>query len=211
MVAKRVTALAVGLAAGKLVPELLSGASWPYELLGPAMRCSASRSSSTGIAGSTRSRVPCGSARGRRSTPSRGSTDGYWHRARSGDGRGGALRGLVAQPSLETLRKVRTIRPMESQALRGLSVLNWKGYMDPCCPQPLSAKHLETARGRKLPAPTISTTLWKTQTTPKNRTNIRKAARRSRRRIRQRRARRAHEALYGGSQGACQTSARGIR
>ena len=28
------TALAVGLAAGKLVPELSSGASWPYELLG---------------------------------------------------------------------------------------------------------------------------------------------------------------------------------
>jgi putative membrane protein len=28
------TALAVGLAAGKLVPELASGASWPYELLG---------------------------------------------------------------------------------------------------------------------------------------------------------------------------------
>ena len=30
------TALAVGLAAGKLVPELSSGASWPYELLGVA-------------------------------------------------------------------------------------------------------------------------------------------------------------------------------
>jgi putative membrane protein len=28
------TALAVGLAAGKLVPELSSGAAWPYELLG---------------------------------------------------------------------------------------------------------------------------------------------------------------------------------
>jgi len=28
------TALAVGLAAGKLVPELSTGASWPYELLG---------------------------------------------------------------------------------------------------------------------------------------------------------------------------------
>jgi putative membrane protein len=28
------TALAVGIAAGKLVPELSSGASWPYELLG---------------------------------------------------------------------------------------------------------------------------------------------------------------------------------
>jgi uncharacterized membrane protein YidH (DUF202 family) len=28
------TALAVGLAAGKLVPELSDGASWPYELLG---------------------------------------------------------------------------------------------------------------------------------------------------------------------------------
>ena len=28
------TALGVGLAAGKLVPELSSGASWPYELLG---------------------------------------------------------------------------------------------------------------------------------------------------------------------------------
>ena len=28
------TALAVGLAAGKLVPELSSGASWPYEVLG---------------------------------------------------------------------------------------------------------------------------------------------------------------------------------
>jgi putative membrane protein len=28
------TALAVGLAAGKLVPEVSSGASWPYELLG---------------------------------------------------------------------------------------------------------------------------------------------------------------------------------
>lgn len=28
------TALAVGLAAGKLVPELSGGASWPYELLG---------------------------------------------------------------------------------------------------------------------------------------------------------------------------------
>ena len=28
------TALAVGLGAGKLVPELSSGASWPYELLG---------------------------------------------------------------------------------------------------------------------------------------------------------------------------------
>jgi putative membrane protein len=28
------TALAVGLAAGKLVPELASGAAWPYELLG---------------------------------------------------------------------------------------------------------------------------------------------------------------------------------
>jgi len=28
------TALAVGLAAGKLVPELAGGASWPYELLG---------------------------------------------------------------------------------------------------------------------------------------------------------------------------------
>lgn len=28
------TALAVALAAGKLVPELSSGASWPYELLG---------------------------------------------------------------------------------------------------------------------------------------------------------------------------------
>jgi len=28
------TALAVGLAAGKLVPELSSGTSWPYELLG---------------------------------------------------------------------------------------------------------------------------------------------------------------------------------
>jgi putative membrane protein len=28
------TALAVGLAAGKLVPELSSGASWPFELLG---------------------------------------------------------------------------------------------------------------------------------------------------------------------------------
>jgi hypothetical protein len=28
------TALVVGLAAGKLVPELSSGASWPYELLG---------------------------------------------------------------------------------------------------------------------------------------------------------------------------------
>jgi putative membrane protein len=28
------TALAVGLAAGRLVPELSSGASWPYELLG---------------------------------------------------------------------------------------------------------------------------------------------------------------------------------
>lgn len=28
------TALAVGLAAGKLVPELSAGASWPYELLG---------------------------------------------------------------------------------------------------------------------------------------------------------------------------------
>jgi inner membrane protein YidH len=28
------TALAVGLAAGKLVPELSSGASWPYELVG---------------------------------------------------------------------------------------------------------------------------------------------------------------------------------
>jgi putative membrane protein len=28
------TALAVGLAAGKLVPELSSGAPWPYELLG---------------------------------------------------------------------------------------------------------------------------------------------------------------------------------
>jgi putative membrane protein len=27
-------ALAVGLAAGRLVPELSSGASWPYELLG---------------------------------------------------------------------------------------------------------------------------------------------------------------------------------
>jgi putative membrane protein len=30
------TALAVGLAAGKLVPELSSGAAWPYELLGVA-------------------------------------------------------------------------------------------------------------------------------------------------------------------------------
>lgn len=30
------TALAVGLAAGKLVPELSDGASWPYELLGVA-------------------------------------------------------------------------------------------------------------------------------------------------------------------------------
>ena len=28
------TALAVGLAAGKLVPELSSGAAWPYEILG---------------------------------------------------------------------------------------------------------------------------------------------------------------------------------
>jgi putative membrane protein len=28
------TALAVGLAAGKVVPELSSGASWPYEMLG---------------------------------------------------------------------------------------------------------------------------------------------------------------------------------
>ncbi|HEX2496485.1 MAG TPA: DUF202 domain-containing protein [Gaiellaceae bacterium] len=28
------TALAVGLAAGKLVPELSSGAAWPYQLLG---------------------------------------------------------------------------------------------------------------------------------------------------------------------------------
>ena len=28
------TALAVGLAAGKVVPELSSGAAWPYELLG---------------------------------------------------------------------------------------------------------------------------------------------------------------------------------
>ena len=28
------TALAVGLAAGKVVPELSSGASWPFELLG---------------------------------------------------------------------------------------------------------------------------------------------------------------------------------
>jgi inner membrane protein YidH len=28
------TALAVGIAAGKLVPELSSGSSWPYELLG---------------------------------------------------------------------------------------------------------------------------------------------------------------------------------
>ena len=28
------TALAVGLAGGKLIPELSSGASWPYELLG---------------------------------------------------------------------------------------------------------------------------------------------------------------------------------
>jgi putative membrane protein len=28
------TALAVGLAAGRLVPELASGAAWPYELLG---------------------------------------------------------------------------------------------------------------------------------------------------------------------------------
>ena len=26
---------------------------------------------------------------------------------------------------------MRTIRPVESQALRGLSVLNWKGYVDP--------------------------------------------------------------------------------
>jgi putative membrane protein len=30
------TALAVGLAAGKIVPELSGGASWPYELLGVA-------------------------------------------------------------------------------------------------------------------------------------------------------------------------------
>ena len=30
------TALAVGLAAGKLIPELSDGASWPYELLGVA-------------------------------------------------------------------------------------------------------------------------------------------------------------------------------
>jgi len=30
------TALAVGLGAGKLVPELSSGAAWPYELVGTA-------------------------------------------------------------------------------------------------------------------------------------------------------------------------------
>ncbi|HKI23207.1 MAG TPA: DUF202 domain-containing protein [Gaiellaceae bacterium] len=62
------TALAVGLAAGKLVPELSAGASWPYELLGAGYSLLGIAFIFYGIAGSTRSRLPYGWASGRRST-----------------------------------------------------------------------------------------------------------------------------------------------
>lgn len=88
------TALAVGLAAGKLVPELSAGASWPYELLGAGY-------SLLGIAfifyGHRRQRAVETALQARRVGDARrasgGSPDGYWHLARSGNRRRDALRG----------------------------------------------------------------------------------------------------------------------